>query len=114
GQFSAAISSLVAVALLNLCLLLPLVIVAWNIKHAAPEHSQPEARLLGALKGEVEAPLLFPPSIWRVDASILLVLGLWLLPIWTGRWMPGRAEGMGLVVIYAIYLAMTAYANARW
>ncbi len=114
GQYSAAISALVAVTLLNLCLLLPVLIVTWNLLHAAPGQEISLVSVLGALKGQAEPPLFFPPSSWRVDTSILLVLGLWLVPVSAGRWIPGRAEGAGLVAIYAIYLTMTAYANARW
>jgi len=111
GQYSAAVSSSVAVALLNLCLLLPLVIVVWQLSHVP--HDTPLAKIPQAIIA-TDPPLFYPPSVWRVDAALLVVIGLWLLPISVGRWIPGRAEAVGLIIVYAAYLAMSAYANGRW
>jgi hypothetical protein len=61
-----------------------------------------------------ESPLYFAPSVWRVDATFLMVLGMWLLPVSVGRWMPGRAEGVGLIVCYAAYLVLSGWANRFW
>jgi Ca2+/Na+ antiporter len=112
GQYTAAISSAVAMALLNLCVLLPLVIVAWHVSHVPREMisvSQfPGAILVG------DPPLLFAPSVWRVDAALLVVIGIWLLPISIGRWIPSRLEGAALIACYAAYMIMTAWANRNW
>jgi len=114
GQYSSAISSLVAVALLNMCLLLPLVIATWSVAHVAPPQPNALQIAMAACKDAVDPALSYAASTWRVDATLLLVIGFWLLPIAAGRWIPSRAEGAGLVVAYAAYLTMTAYANTRW
>ena len=100
GQYTASISSAVAIALLNLCVLLPLVIVTWHVSHIWITTDDP--------------PLLFAPSVWRVDAALLVVIGLWLLPVSIGRWIPSRLEGAALVGGYAAYMMMTAWANRNW
>ena len=98
-------------ALLNLCVLLPLIIIAWRVSHL-PAHvtmaQVPDLLTAG------EPPLLFAPGVGAVDASLLVVLGLWFLPVSAGRWIPGRLEGAALLACYAIYLLMSAYVNRSW
>jgi cation:H+ antiporter len=83
----------VRVALLNLCLLLPLVIVLWTLLH--------------------DQPLAFPMRMWRVDAVVLTVLGLLLLPVALGRWSLERYEGIGLVIAYGLYLMAASWMATR-
>src|SRR5207247_7203331 len=78
GQYTASISSAVAIALLNLCVLLPLVIVTWHLSHM-PRELISVTQFPGAILAG-DPPLLFAPSVWRVDAALLVVIGLWLLP----------------------------------
>jgi cation:H+ antiporter len=111
GRYTAAVSCSVGVAMLNLCVLLPLVIVAWHISHLPARASLGE---IPRLLGSADPPLFFPASVWRVDAALLVVVGLWLLPVSLGRWIPGRLEGVALLVCYAAYLLMSAYANRSW
>jgi len=83
------VTSLCGLALLNLCLLLPIVILvefAIGIKNANPK------------------PMAFPLITWRLDTLILLVLGFAMVPLALGRWFYGRAEAVVLVVLYAAYL----------
>jgi Ca2+/Na+ antiporter len=95
----AATSTGVGVVLLNLCLLLPVVILLryWV-----------EAPSMAALSQV--PPLLFPPITWRVDNVILLLLAFILLPAALERWRPGRAEGLTLLGFYAVYLLMEVVA----
>ena len=53
-----------------------------------------------------ESPLNFPLIVWRVDSVMLLVLGLALLPMSLGRWLPRRAEGTLLILLYAVYMVL--------
>ncbi len=50
----------------------------------------------------------FPLRAWRLDAVLLAIVGLLLLPAAAGRWRLGRAEGVGLILLYAAHLATTA------
>jgi Ca2+/Na+ antiporter len=85
GRPGLAVSCAAGCTLLNLCLLLPVVIVVsgwW--KHRG---------------GDVgDAALAFPMAVWRIDTSFLIVLGTMLLVFSTGRWVPRRAEVFGLLL----------------
>ena len=50
----------------------------------------------------------FPLRAWRLDAVLLAIVGLLVLPASAGRWRLGRAEGVGLILLYAAHLAATA------
>lgn len=89
GHADRAITSLCGIVLLNLCLLLPLVVLA----HYAS----------GVLHGPAQ-PMTFPLITWRVDAVLLVVLGFALIPIAIGRWAPERIEAVLTVTVYAGYL----------
>ena len=94
GRAGEAITSLVGTVLLNLCLLLPLVVLVTYVisRGATPTH--------------------YPLVAWRVDAVVLLVLAFALIPVAAGRWLPGRLESMLLVLVYTAYLVFeTLYAT---
>ena len=48
----------------------------------------------------------YPLTVWRIDTVLVLVLGFALLPLALGRWSLGRTEAGGLIVAYAVYLAV--------
>jgi hypothetical protein len=105
GRSQTAVSSLVALVLLNLCLLLPIVILFALIVTARANMSLNvpfQAALLEA------KPLFFPMSAWRIDNVFLIVLGLALVPISIGRWKLARTEGIFALLVYAFYLALIA------
>jgi Ca2+/Na+ antiporter len=102
GQASTAASSLIAVALLNLCLLLPLLIVATI------------ARNFYLKLSDAPSQIPFPIATWRVDAVLILVMGALLAPVSMGRWRLGRTEGVFLVIAYAAYLGATSVLAVRW
>jgi Ca2+/Na+ antiporter len=130
GESSSMAGTLVAVVLLNLCLTLPAVVVVWHVqpgvtevvtqvmKLPSPEStvsSQPaideryttvERPLFGVLGTKAE-PMPYPMAAWRIDTVLVLVLGFALIPIALGRWPLGRTEAGGLIIAYAIYLALT-------
>ncbi len=129
GQATSMATTLVGVALLNLCALLPAAVIVWhvlpgatqftsrvlNLAPAAVASSQPETiddayaetdgSLLGSLRAGAE-PMPYPLTVWRIDTVILVVLGFALLPVALGRWTIGRAEATGLMIGYAVYLAL--------
>jgi Ca2+/Na+ antiporter len=84
GQAWASAAAGAGVAELNLCLLLPLLALAWQFR-----------------RGE---SLYFPMASWRVDAVVLIILAAALLPAAAGRWRPGRGDGAMLLVIYVGYV----------
>ena len=134
GRSAEACGAMVGIALLNLCALLPAVILVWYARTFAAAGGWPAAL---AAAGAVPAfgpvpngppaplnpvflkraqwsaafatgrPVPLPMSLWRVDVVVLLVLGFALTPLALGRWVVGRLEGVGLVVAYAAYLLAT-------
>lgn len=109
-------STLVALALLNLCGLLPLLTIIWHVAGGLAA--------VGALDGAYATnlvtslttnapPMPFPLATWRVDAVVLTVLGLAMVPVALGRWELGRWEAVGLVAGYALYLAISAAVSVR-
>lgn len=87
GHTDRSITSLCGVVLLNLCLLLPVLIL---IQYATD-------------RGGVRMTA-FPLITWRVDSVLLVVLGFVLAGFSTGRWIPERMEAILLVIVYAAYL----------
>jgi Ca2+/Na+ antiporter len=102
GHASAAAESLVAVTLLNLCLLLPLLLLAAS------------ARSYYLKLDDLPEKIPFPIATWRVDAVLLIVMGALLTPIAQNRWRLGRPEGVALVLAYAAYLGVTSILAVRW
>jgi Ca2+/Na+ antiporter len=51
--------------------------------------------------------LIFPPPMWRIDNVILIVVGVFLLPVAIGKWSLSREEGMVLIAAYFFYLTAT-------
>ncbi|HEY2589633.1 MAG TPA: hypothetical protein VGI81_28065 [Tepidisphaeraceae bacterium] len=89
GHTDRAITSLCGTVQLNLCLLLPVVVL---VQYA-----------IGAVHGNAD-PMIYPLITWRVDTVLLVVLSFALLPVAAGRWMPERIEAALLVIVYIGYL----------
>ena len=51
-----------------------------------------------------------PLRLLRIDAVVLCVVGLLLLPAAAGRWRPGVPEGVGLLALYVAYLILSVVA----
>lgn len=96
-ESTTAISSQVGVALLNACLLLPMVVVAVSVRQMIVQKSIGMENLVS---------LPFPLAVWRVDVVILIALGLFLLPVAMGKWSISRVQGLGLMLGYIIYLGL--------
>jgi hypothetical protein len=86
GRSGSVISTSVDCVLLNLCVLLPIAIIARRV-----------------LNGP-DLPLPYPMASWRIDSVILVVFGAALLVTSTKRWIPGRAEGFIGVLAFAAYM----------
>lgn len=94
GHADRVVTSLCGTVLLNLCVLLPAVIL---VQFARAGH----------------LPTPFPLITWRVDAVVLLVLAFALLPVSLGRWFPDRTDSMVLVLVYAGYLVAETLLSAQ-
>jgi Ca2+/Na+ antiporter len=101
GRAGVAVSTAVAVVLLNLCLLLPLVLLGWYAMQW--RH--------GGWRGA--SPMPFPWVTWRVDNVVLVLMSFVLVPASLGKWRLGRWEGMVLIGFYAVYVVMEAAGNMR-
>lgn len=109
----ATTTTAVGVTLLNLCLLLPVIILLWYLVNAT--HFDLGVKLKMWEKPlATSAPLVFTLVTWRVDNVVLVLLGFMLIPAALGRWRLGRAEGVLLVGLYAVYILMEAAAGARY
>jgi Ca2+/Na+ antiporter len=109
-QFTAAASTQVAFVLLNLCVVLPITIVVWYVHKSI--HPFVWRELLDRLRNvQADFPLHFPAIVWRVDVVMLMLLGLALLPMSLGRWLPGKTEGAVLIFLYAAYLLLWRWAT---
>jgi hypothetical protein len=127
GETGATVSTLVAVAMLNLCALLPLLAIVWHVKTAwaGPAPVSGAAEVVSATRAAAAdspslltllgrgSPLPYPLPTWRVDAVVLTVLGFVLIPVSLGRWELRRAESAGLILGYAAYLILVAFASVR-
>lgn len=112
---SSMASTLVALVLLNLCGLIPLLIVAWQVGSATtvmPAIAGVDDSYF-ALTNLHATPMPFPLATWRIDAVVLTVLGLAMVPVALGRWELRRWEAIGLVAGYALYLAISAAVSVR-
>jgi Ca2+/Na+ antiporter len=99
NRASEAVTSAIAVVLLNICLLLPVAAFLWYAAHA--------------VGGNLSGPLPFGWVTWRVDSVLLVVLSFARLPAALGRWTLGRAEGLALIAVYGVYVLMEAAGSLR-
>lgn len=101
GQLGNVVTSLCGTVQLNLCALLPAVILvgalAGNVLHLSP------AAAVASAGGAMPATP-FPLVTWRVDAVVLVLLAFALIPVAAGRWLPERLESILLIIVYAGYL----------
>jgi Ca2+/Na+ antiporter len=109
----AAITSAVAVVLLNLCVLLPVVALIWY-----PAQMERRDFLLGSIHRVLgglgnAGPLPFSWVTWRVDNVVLVLLSFVLIPASLGKWRLGRMEGITLIALYAVYVLMEAAGRMR-
>ncbi len=151
GRSGVAVTSQVGVVLLNMCLLLPLVVLegqyhplrmlAMTVRSQVLENepiaaspttaptglpastqpalvrssstqatSQPTTLPIAEDEPEPVAAadgIPYPLAVWRVDAIVLIVLGLFLLPMGLGFWRLSKAEGFALIGGYMAYLLMS-------
>lgn len=101
GHTGQVITALCGTTLLNLCLLLPLIIF---INYMIAGLSHLNGYSVRAAFSEYARPTPYPLVTWRVDAVVLVLISLALLPLAAGRWLPERLEAMLLVIIYAGYI----------
>lgn len=110
GQSAHAITLYSLVVLLNLCVLLPVTALLW---YAQPQLTHGIGQISELWTGGLNPPMVFPMLTWRLDAFVLVVLGVMLLPVSAGRWMLGRYEGIGLLIGYGMYLMLTVAMSLR-
>jgi hypothetical protein len=112
---SSMASTLVAVALLNLCGLLPLLTIIWHLTAGASASAAVAERVLPLrdVRDHRRRGDALPPGHLALDAVVLTVLGMahgagGAGPLGAGRW-----EAIGLVAGYALYLALSAAVSVK-
>ncbi|HSV14418.1 MAG TPA: hypothetical protein VLI90_09170 [Tepidisphaeraceae bacterium] len=141
GQSWVAVTSQIAVVLLNLCLLLPLVVIegqyhplrdavnsaktalapprpvvvatALTTRPATAPAADEEDGDAATTAPVAEAGVSLPLAVWRVDVVVLIALGMFLLPIALGRWSLTKYEGLGLIGAYIAYLLLAMSLGVR-
>lgn len=117
-QSGVAVSSHVGVALLNVFVLLPcLVLISyrhemmWNIQEmwAKLRPTSP----IRPLSPQFHSELIFPLAVWRVDVVMMIALGLLLLPVAIGRWSLTKMHGVGMILAYIVYLGLSLLVGVR-
>jgi hypothetical protein len=108
----AATTAGVGVVLLNLCLLLPVLIVLWYPMNAVHWNSAGAWHLQMSSLMSVPA-MPFAWVTWRLDNVVLVLLAFMLVPVSLGRWRLQRAEGFTLIVLYGVYVLMEAAGSMR-
>jgi len=106
GRGWAPVTSQIAVVLLNLCALLPvLILIPYLAAHVpAVAHWAGDALLWHEGLPKL---LVFPAPMWRIDNVVLIIMGVFLLPVAIGKWNLGREEGLVLIAGYFFYLIAT-------
>lgn len=97
---ASSLATALATAMLNLCLWLPIAAVLRIWREWA-----------GGEKTLTTLPI--PLGVWRVDAILLVAVGLMLVPVGLRRWQPGKAEGAVLVLAYVLFVGLMARSGWR-
>jgi hypothetical protein len=100
GSAASSLATALATAMLNLCLWLPILAVLRIWREWA-----------GGQKTLTTLPI--PLGVWRVDAILLVAVGLMLVPVGLKRWQPGKVEGGVLVLSYVLFVALMAISGWR-
>lgn len=120
GRLASATAGIVGVVLLNLCALLPLVILTHYARQAVVDWEQVQpavATTAPADSDEATAykfrPVPFPLAVWRVDTVLLIVFGMLLLPVSLGRLTLRKPEGLAMGILYVVYLVVSTALAVR-
>jgi hypothetical protein len=117
GKAWEATTTSVGVTLLNLCVLLPAVILLWYpvqlLHHNPSAVGEFKALHLKMSPLSDAVPMIFTLITWRVDNVVLLLFAFVLLPPALGRWRLGRSEGTTLIGLYVVYILMEMVAASR-
>ena len=113
GHAGSGLATLVAIVLINLCGVLPVIVLT----HYALTAFSPAVVAAATQPANLQLVDLravpFPLISWRVDCVILVVLGFALIPLSLGRWAISRIEAGVLIFAYAFYLAMIAILSTK-
>lgn len=116
ARYTSAVTMLVAIVLVNLCVAIPLVIGVWEVRNMVidPAAHRIDAAMTTTTEHVDHRPtskpvLVFPMSTWRVDTVLLVIVGLLLLPVAMGLWPLGRVEGVALILGYVAYVGITGF-----
>ena len=108
GKLKQAAGAQVSLALACLCLALPAgILTAYARAAVVSTSSAATTRPVSALSNDIPT-VVFPPSVWRVDAMFLVILGLALIPASAGRLRLGRGVGLALVLAYIVFINLVA------
>jgi Ca2+/Na+ antiporter len=106
GRGWAPVTAQVGVVLLNLCVLLPVLILLPYVAAHVPAVARWSGDAMAWHEG-LPKLLVYPAAIWRIDNVLLVIMGVMLLPVALGKWSLGREEGLALIAGYFFYLTAT-------
>jgi hypothetical protein len=99
-----AVTSLIGIVLLNLCLLLPVLAIGPYVK--AIRGMVNISPLVIDIHGYSPQPMIYPWGVWRLDAVLLLIISAFFVPVGLGKWNLTRRDGVALALAYLIYLTV--------
>ena len=105
GRGWAAITSQIGVALINLCIFLPLAVLIPMLMKVI--------RAVGTTTQVSLDAITYPRVAWRIDAMALLILSLLYVPASDGRLRLGRGVAIGLIVLYSAYILGALIVGSR-
>jgi Ca2+/Na+ antiporter len=116
GRVGHVIGMNIGAVLMTLTLVLPVAIVIWHLRGALAPLAGGDVALANhpPFDWSAAAPMPFPIGFWRIESVILVALALPLVPVAQGKWKPGKAEGMSLLLGFLVYLTMNTLMGNRW
>jgi Ca2+/Na+ antiporter len=118
GRTIATAHASVLLTVLNLCVLLPLVILLWYLRPMIEglwaRVSPMAVASVAPVRYQLNTPTPFPLASWRLDSVVLVILAVAALPVALNRLPLGRREGMALIVLYTVYLVANALLGTRY
>jgi Ca2+/Na+ antiporter len=106
GRGWAPVTAQIGVVLLNLCALLPALILLPYLAAHVPAVAYWAGDAMAWHEG-LPKLLVYPAPVWRIDNVLLILMGVLILPVALGKWSLGREEGLALIAGYFYDLTAT-------
>ncbi len=125
SRVGVAVTTQAATAMTLLTVVLPLTVAGWTagqygrkfLSQLSTSESTVATQSVSPFVHEVDYTMTAMPfgvGLWRIETLLLVALSLPLIPLANGRWLPGRSEGVSLLVGYVFYMMIVVLMGDRW